>query len=137
MSSPLGWRSAGNSFTNRALSEGHPAWTAALIDESIQVSNTSVSPFKSLDPHLGHFSRGGGSLLGSLEAWVRGVDSAVFRYFLDYRQAVFLLPFDIHFVSECAHHHCSGSERGIDFFVCNDRNLLSKDRDYGRPSHSL
>src|SRR5216117_337585 len=87
MSSPLGWRSAGNSFTNRALSEGHPAWTAALIDESIQVSNTSVSPFKSLDPHLGHFSRGGGSLLGSDGRWFSSATS-VSPHFLQYHTGI-------------------------------------------------
>src|SRR6266702_5950743 len=87
MSSPLGWRSAGNSFANRALLDGHTACTAALIEESIQVSNTSVSPFKSLDPHLGHFSRGGGSLLGSDGRWFSSATS-VSPHFLQYHMGI-------------------------------------------------
>src|SRR5579864_4633371 len=66
MSSPFGWRSAGKSCLNIVWFEGQPAWTAAVIEESIHVSNTSVSPFRLRDPQLGHFSTGGGLVLGSV-----------------------------------------------------------------------
>ncbi len=66
MSYPLGWRSAGNSLENNSISSGQPAWTAHVIEESIQVSITSVSPLNLLPPHFGHLSIFGGSVLGSI-----------------------------------------------------------------------
>src|SRR5712692_2615784 len=65
MSSPFGCKLAGKSCPNKSVLLGHPAWMAAVIDESIQVSSTSFSPRNSRLPHLGHGSSGGLSFLGS------------------------------------------------------------------------
>src|SRR5512136_3039766 len=64
MSRPLGCRSAGKSLSKEMLS-GHPAWTAHVIEESIQVSMTSFSPSNSVEPHFGHLQSLGFSDLGS------------------------------------------------------------------------
>src|SRR5207249_5322907 len=50
-------------------------------------SNTSVSPFKSLDLHLGHFAGGGGSLLGSDGRWFSSATS-VSPHFLQYHTGI-------------------------------------------------
>src|SRR6266571_2322002 len=65
MSSPLGCRSAGKSCPNRFDLLGQPAWIAAVMDESIQVSRTSFSPRNSRPPHLGQVFSGNLSFLGS------------------------------------------------------------------------
>src|SRR5665647_268499 len=65
MSVPDGCMLAGYKCFQSALS-GQPAWTAQVIEESIQVSKTSVSPINSVPPHLGHFSIRGFSILGSI-----------------------------------------------------------------------
>src|SRR5713226_8459725 len=65
MSSPFGCKLAGKSCPNKSVLPGHPAWIAAVMDESIQVSSTSFSPRNSRLPHLGQVSSGGLSFLGS------------------------------------------------------------------------
>src|SRR4030042_6916621 len=62
---PEGCTSAGKSF-RQSLLAGHPACTAQEIEESIQVSKTSVSPMNSLPPHFGHLVILGFSIFGSI-----------------------------------------------------------------------
>ncbi len=54
----------GNSFLWRSSSLPQNVLYRDDPDESIHVSNTSVHPM-SLPPHLGHFSTGGASSVGS------------------------------------------------------------------------
>src|SRR5208282_3524311 len=65
MSVPEGCMLAGNWCFQSARS-GQPAWTAQVIEESIHVSKTSISPLNSVPPHLGHLSIRGFSILGSI-----------------------------------------------------------------------
>src|SRR2546428_702296 len=53
------------SFVSQSSCLGQPAWMALVMDESIHVSSTSLSPVRLELPHLGHFLIGGESCLGS------------------------------------------------------------------------
>src|SRR4030042_4275132 len=65
MSMPDGCTSAGNSL-RQSLRSGHPACTAHDMEESIQVSKTSVSGANSVPRHLGHSFNLGFSVFGSI-----------------------------------------------------------------------
>ncbi len=86
MSYPEGCTSAGYSLC-QSLRSGQPAWTAHVMEESNHVSNTSVSGVNVLEPHFGHFSIFGASILGSM-----GAQSASARivspHFLQYHMGI-------------------------------------------------
>ncbi len=63
---------------------GHPAWTAQVIEESIQVSITSLSPLNSFEPHWGHLLIRGFSNRGSTGIQLSSA-SIILSHFLQYQ----------------------------------------------------